>query len=277
MSDIDTAPAAETEIAESAPPSISELIAERHQTLPDHEGHLEVGEDPDDEPAPAAAAVAKTAPAPGAEAAPAAKVETPVDPAAKPEKEQPFWYRKEIEKERKARQQAERELEAARRQAPQPQRQPGEEDDPHRPLTRAELEAYRQHDALIGRLERSEERFVDKLGEETFEKTRDWLATRPDIEEWALKQRDPWASAHSQYRKEELAAEIGEDPKAWQEKERQRIRDEVRAEMEAEASGQPAPTRQAPQMRAPPPAPASTARAAAPRDPATGKVHAPSR
>jgi hypothetical protein len=90
MSKADTAPAAETENAE--PASIADLVSERHQALPDHEAHKEVGEDPDDEPAPAAAVVAKTAPALVAEAAPAAKVETTVDPATKPETEQPFWY-----------------------------------------------------------------------------------------------------------------------------------------------------------------------------------------
>jgi hypothetical protein len=125
MSKADTAPAAETENAE--PASIADLVAERHQALPDHEAHKEVGEDPDDEPAPAAAVAAKTAPAPVAEAAPAAKVETPVDPAAKPETEQPFWYRKEIEKERKARQAGRAraaDLAAQRQPAPQQQRQP---------------------------------------------------------------------------------------------------------------------------------------------------------
>lgn len=263
MSKDDTAPAAETESAE--PASISSLIEERHQPLPDHEAHREVGEE--DEPAPAAAVVVKPAPTPVVEAAPAAKVET-IDPAAKPEAEQPFWYRKEIEKERKARQAAERR--AADLEQRQPPRQPapaagGEQEDPERPLTRAELEFYRQRDALVGRLERSEERFVDKLGEETFEATREWLATRPDIEEWALKQRNPWQAAHGQFTKEKLAAEIGDNPDAWREAERQRIRDELRAEMDAESQHQPA-RRDPPQMRPALPAAASTARSAAPRD-----------
>lgn len=262
--DNDTVPAAETDNAEPKSPSIAELIETRHQALPDHERHLEIGET-HQTPAPAPEPVKEAAPAADS-AQPAPKAETPPDPAAKPEKEQPFWYRKEIEKERKARQAAERELEQARRQpAPQPQRQATEEDDPDRPLTRREVDAIRAQDALIGRLERSEDRFVDKHGEETFEKTRDWLATRPDIEEWALKQRDSWGAAFSQYRKEELAAEIGEDPAAWREKERLRIREELLAEQADRDQHQPA-QRTAPQMRSPPPPPASTARSAAPRD-----------
>lgn len=268
----DTAPAAETEIAETAPKSIDELIETRHQALPDHEAHKEVGAETE-EAAPAAAAPepkarperAQRAETAAPAAAPAAKAEA--DPAAKPEAEQPFWYRQEAKKLRQRAEAAERELAQTRhRPPPQQSREPeGEAEDPDRPLTRGELEVYRQRDALIGRLERSEERFVDKLGEEAFEATREWLATRPDIEEWALKQRDPWRAAHSQYTKEKLAAEIGEDPNAWRESERERIRQELRAEMEAETGHIPA-RRDPPQMRSAPPAPASTARSAAPRD-----------
>lgn len=253
MSELDTAPAAETENAE-LPES---LLGDHHQ------GTREVPEGrTDDE---ALAALAAQAPA-------AATPEPKVDPAAKPEAEQPFWYRKEIEKERKARQAAERRASELERQ-PAPRAPTGEQDDPDRPLTRAELNMYRERDALIGRLERSEERFVDKLGEETFEATREWLATRPDIEEWALKQRDPWKSAHSQFQKEKLASEIGEDPNAWREAERERIRQELIAEQQQERPApQPA---AAPQMRSAPPAPASTARSAAPRD-TSGRFAGPS-
>lgn len=254
----DTAPAAETEIAEIAPPSISDLISDRHQTLESHEVPKEVGGEP--EPAPAPAVVGAPTPAPVAE--------TPADPAAKPEAEQPFWYRQEAKKLRQRAEAAERELEASRNRPPPQQRQEpqGEPEDPNRPLTRAELEFYRNQDALIGRLERSEERFIDKLGEETFEATKEWLATRPDIEEWALKQRNPWQAAHSQFAKEKLAAEIGEDPNAWREAEKERMRQELRAEMEAEQGHQPARPTTPPTMRAAPPAPASTARSATPRD-----------
>jgi hypothetical protein len=265
MSKADTAPAAETENAE--PASIADLVAERHQALPDHEAHKEVGEDPDDEPAPAAAVVAKTAPAPVAEAAPAAKVETTVDPATKPETEQPFWYRKEIEKERRARQAAERraaDLEQ-RQPAPQQRQEPaGEGDDPERPLTRAVLEFYRQRDALVGRLERSEERFVDKLGEETFEATREWLATRPDIEEWALKQRDPWRAAHSQFTKESSPRKSAKTPTPGAKPNASGCaKNFARKWTPRPSTSRPAAP---PQMRSAPPAAASTARSAAPRD-----------
>lgn len=241
--DNDTAPAAETERAEP----LSTLTSDGHEAI------RQVGEDP---PAAPAAQAAPATPAPVAE--------TKVDPAAKPEAEQPFWYRKEIAKEREAKKALEREL--AQERARAPQREAGPEDDPNRPLTRAELEAYRNHDALIGRLERSEERFVDKLGEETFDATKEWLATRPDIEEWALKQRDPWKAAHSQFTKEKLAAEIGEDPTAWRAAEKERLRQELRAEMDAERDQHTPARRDPPQMRSAPPAPSSTVRSAAPRD-----------
>lgn len=255
----DTAPAAETENAERAP--LSDIF--RNDT-DRHEAEIEVGSRP--------APVAEAAPAadPSAQPAPPAEAAAPpaavVDPATKPPAEQPFWYRKEL-KARKERE-AELERENQRLRAQGPQRQPSEtpEFDPDRPLTQREYEARQEHFALVGRLERSEERFVDKLGEETFESTREWLATRPDIEEWALKQRDPWAAAHSQYTKEKLAAEIGEDPNAWRAAEKERMRQELLAEM-GERQPAPAPTTP-PTMRSPPPAPASTVRSAAPsRDP----------
>lgn len=254
MSDVDAAPAAEIESAE--PKSISEIIAGRSDEH--HDGHKEVGA-----PEPELAPVAAPEPAP----APAPVAEIKIDPAAKPEAEQPFWYRQEAKKLRQRAENAERELEASRnRPPPQPRQEPqGEPDDPNRPLTRAELEFYRNQDALIGRLERSEERFTDKLGEETFEATKEWLATRPDIEEWALKQRDPWKAAHSQFTKEKLAAEIGEDPNAWRDAERERIRQEILAEQAGQGQQPPAPRAPA-TMRAAPPAPASLARSATPRD-----------
>lgn len=255
----DTAPAAETEFAES--PSISDLLGPRdaHQGTPEHQTEGEVG---DQDPAPAQAAP-EAAPAAPAQPAPAAET----DPAAKPEKEQPFWYRKELAKRDERQKALERENAELRARGPQPSESQGEQDDPERPLTRRELEVYHARQELVGRLERSEDRFVDKLGEETFEATREWLATRPDIEEWALKQRDPWKAAHSQFSKEKLAAEIGEDPNAWREAERARIRQELLAEQQqGDERHTPRAPAAAPQMRSPPPAPASTVRSAAPRD-----------
>ncbi|HEY9219539.1 MAG TPA: hypothetical protein VIO94_15940 [Phenylobacterium sp.] len=197
------------------------------------------------------------------------------DPAPKAEEPQhPFWYRKEIEKERKARQAAERraaELEAQRTQPRQEGPAPTHPDPLEDPAAYNNfIEARFERQRLVDRLERSEDRLIDKLGEDVFEETREWLATRPDIEEWALKQRDPWKAAHGQFQKERLAAEIGEDPNAWREAERERIRAELQAEMSAR---QPA-AASAPNMRPPPPAPASDARGSAPRD-AAGRFTGP--
>ncbi len=272
----DTVPAAETDSAEFKP--FADVLAERHQAQPAHEPHREVGEsaeEPDPAPAaaapaapaaPAAAAAAPVAPA-AAPAAPAAET-PPVDPATKPENEQPFWYRKEIKREREARQAAERQLAQLRGGPPPNAAAPAgpSDEDLDRPLTRRELMMEQERSALIGRLERSEDRLVDKHGEDTFESVREWLATRPDIEEWALKQRDPWAAAHSQFNKERLASEIGEDPNAWREAERERIRAEILAEQTPGGPRPPQAPAAAPQMRSAPPAPASQARSAAPRD-----------
>lgn len=161
-------------------------------------------------------------PAPEADPATAAPE---VKPEAKPEAEQPFWYRKQIEKERKERQRLERELEQARQAQPQQQL----------PDPRQDPVSYFETQRVVDRLERSEDRFVDKHGEQEFEAVKDWLMTRPDIEAWAIQQRHPWAAAHQQYQREKLSAEIGDDPNAWREKERARLREELQAEFQATA------------------------------------------
>lgn len=191
----------------------------------------------DGQSAPAAEVAQEPAPQ---EAAPEAKPET------KPEAEQPFWYRKQIEKERKARQALERELEQARQAVPQ-QQLPDPRQDPV-----AHFETMR----VIDKLERSEDRFVDKHGEQELEAVKDWLATRPDIEAWAIQQRHPWGAAFQQYQREKLSAEIGDDPNAWREAERERLRAEILAELPSAPMAAPRPNI---------PAPASSQRSVASR------------
>jgi hypothetical protein len=159
--------------------------------------------------------------APPAQTAPVAETTDPAAPEAKPEAEQPFWYRKrlkEIEQRAKAAERRAEELEQ-QRQAP---RLPDPRQDPT---------AYFETQRVIMRLESSEDRFTDKHGEAEFEAVKDWLTTRPDIEAWAIQQRHPWGAAHQQYQREKFAAEIGDNPDAWREKERQRLREEIFAEM----------------------------------------------
>ncbi len=251
---------------ESGATPISDLlISER----PDrHEPHQEVGAAPQEAPQ---EPEQSAQPAQMAENPAPAQQPAPQAPKAgeQPETQGPKWYRDAITKANREREQLRRENEALRRQGgqPQPTNQPGPD-----PVESPEdfnrfIETRFEHQRLVDRLERSEERFVDKHGDDTFDEVRTWLSTRPDIEEWALKQRDPWRAAHSQFTKEQIASEIGDDPKAWQEKERERLRQEILAEQEAARAGQsqhiPA---QPPQMRAAPPPPASSARSAAPRD-----------
>lgn len=185
-----------------------------------------------------------TAPAPEPakqEAAPEVKPET------KPEAEQPFWYRKrlkEIEQRAKAAEQRAQELEARQSQ-------------PELPDFRQDPVAHFETMRIMDRLERSEDRFIDKHGESEFEAVKEWLATRKDIEDWAVQQRHPWGAAFQQYQREKLSAEIGDDPNAWREAERDRLRAEILAEMPSAPMAPPRPNI---------PAPASGQRSAAPRN-----------
>lgn len=155
------------------------------------------------------------------EAAPVA--EKPAKPAneaapeAKPEKpSEPFWYRKALKEKEDRAKALERENADLRQRSQQPA-QP-QQDDPEIRFLKAEL--------------RISERFARREhGNEMFEETRDWLAQRPDLEQWALGQEDPWEAAISTYRREKLADEIGNDPDKWRETERDRIRAELEAEM----------------------------------------------
>jgi len=164
----------------------------------------------------------QSAPAEAAAPAPAKQEAAPeVKPETKPEAEQPFWYRKrlkEIEQRAKQAEQRAQELEA-RQSAP------------ILPDPRQDPVAHFETMRVMDRLERSEDRFVDKHGEQEFDAVKEWLSTRPDIEAWAIQQRHPWGAAFQQYQREKLSAEIGDDPNAWREQERARLRAEILAEM----------------------------------------------
>lgn len=256
----DTAPAAETEIA--APASISEIIAGRSDAL--HDGHKEVGaETPAPKPEPASA---PAAPAPAAATTPA-PAET--DPANDPKA--PKWYREHMRKTNaelaalKAERTAPRPADAP---APQPARinLPNPAEDPAG-YANAIQQSYQQamNDLrLQTKLDNSEFRVRSKHGDEAFEETFAWLSTQPNLEAHFIRQPDPWGAAIAYFQREKLAEEIGDNPDAWREKERQRIRDEILAEQAAGATERP-PAAMAPQRSAPP-APASTARSTAPRD-----------
>lgn len=271
MSDVDAAPPAETDIGEDNS-TLEAVIGRRHEPQQEHEAHREVG---DDEGAALAALAAKApavapkpepTPAP-APAAPAAEAAT--DPTTDPKA--PKWYRDHMAK-------TNRELAELRAQRPAPTAAPARPAAALAELPSPAEDPQGYHDAMVRRfsaqmqqfelvqsLRNSEWRTVQQHGREKFEECKAWLSTKPDIEAWAIQQPDQWEAAFTQYTRELLAEEIGDDPKAWQEKERQRIRDEVRAEMEGEGAPA-APARQPPQMRAAPPAPASTVRAVASRD-----------
>lgn len=277
MSEADAAPPAETDIGEENS-TLEAVIGRRHEPQQEHETHREVGDEPDEGAALAALAARAPAAAPAPEPKPAAAPAAPAATDPIDDLRSPKWFRDEMKRQRAENQRLNGELQRrgetppAPRPAATPAELPNPAEDPqgyHDAVQRG-LVNQMQRFQLETKLNLSERFAVQTHGGEAFEECKAWLSTKPDIEAWAIQQPDPWASAFTQYNRERLAEEIGDDPKAWQEKERQRIRDEVRAEMEGEGAPA-APARQPPQMRAAPPAPASAVRAVAPRDPSTGQ------
>lgn len=259
MSDVDAAPAAENDIAESAP--LSEVLSGDR-----HERTREVGEGD----APAAAAVAA---APVAEAPPAAAAPAPapvVDPATDPKS--PKWFREGLKEANRRALEAETAAERLRNTpAPAPAApraattlpNPAEDPQGYHEAVQAQYRRDMQEFQLRQTLTVSERFAKQQFGGETFEDCRAWLSTKPEIENMALQQPDPWGFAMSHYQRDKLAEEIGDDPAAY----RKRVEDEIRAEYEARHAAAPAAPAPPPTMHRPaPPAPASTARSAAPRD-----------
>lgn len=253
--------------------SLSDLLSGESR----HEPHAEARSQPEPAaplpPATEAETVAQTAtptPPPAAQPAPAPAAQpATTDPAAAPEAQQPFWYRQALKKEKERQRQLERELEQLR--SAQPAREPEPAPDPY-----TDPQAYddrvQQH---LRQLEHRQtvaisERFARmKHGDAAWEETHDWLETRPDMVQWARQQPDPCEAAIQAFKREKLAAEIGDDPAKWREAERQKMLQdpEIRAQILAEMGATPAPQNQNTQAqpRSTPPPPASGTRSAAPR------------
>jgi hypothetical protein len=253
--------------------SLSDALASRN------EDRQEVGYD--EGPAPAVAPISAATPAPVAQpAAPAAPSAQPAlqaaseaSPAAQAEDRSPKWYRDHMAQVNRERQAERAEVERLRTVAPQPQRQapqnlpdPLEDPQAYAHAIRAEMRRDQEIFQLTTTLNLSERFARQSHGGEAFEECKAWLSTKPDIEAWAIQQPDPWSAAFTQYNRERLSEEIGDDPNAWREKERQRIREELQAELAGQSQEpQHNPAARPPMTRAAPPPPASGVRSAAPR------------
>lgn len=260
MEDTQTPPAGEQEAASTAPTSLTEALSFAPSEAA---AGFEVGAT-GDEAAPAALATAAPAEAPSA---PAATTSAPAAPAGE-EAKAPKWYRDHMAVVNRERAAEKAEVERLRAIQPAPTRQPEANQLPD-PLEdpqayavalqgqfRNEFQAFQLQTTL-----QLSERFArQQHGTENFEECRAWLSTKPDIEAWAIQQPDPWSAAFTQYQRDRLAEEIGDDPAAYKE----RLRQEFLAEQAAAAQTQQAPV--APTMRAAPPPPSSSVRSAAPRD-----------
>lgn len=202
-----------------------------------------------------------------------AAAETEGAPSAPTE---PFWYRKTLKEKDRQLKDRDRELEILRQRvgSPPDQRQPGPAapslpdplDDPngYQGGILQVVEERIARAAFDQRLALSEHTARQKHGDELTDEADAWLSTRPDVAEWAARQPSPWLAAIQTYQREKLASEIGDDPNAWREAERERLRQELLAEMTpANPGGNMNPRPVIPQ-------PAATVRNAAPRSAWTG-------
>lgn len=277
MTDTNTAPAGDAAEFNATPISDAITGSDRHEAQERHTPHQEVGVDADSGVAPAPAVSAAPAPktpaAPAAPSAPAAQAGE-VDPAADPKG--PRWYRDHMAKKNRETADLRAELERVRSGRAPPAPQP--QDPPAIPDPVDDPQGY--HDAMTSRFERRQqeielkqtlsfsERFARREhGNEAFEECHAWLSTKPELADWCVMQPDPWSAAFSQFKREQMVEEIGDDPNAWRERETARIRAELLAEMNPDGDEPrqhiPAKTTM---TRPTPPRPASEVRSAAPRD-----------
>lgn len=171
----------------------------------------------------------------------------------------PFWTREELRKSQKANKRlqseydrAQQELEDLRAQRRQPAAEtPNYEDDPQGAYIRQAEQVQ-----LNARLDTSELLARDRHGDEAVDELLEFLGTRPDLARWAVSQRNPYGAAMQAYRKEQLAAEIGDDPAAYRAKIEAELQARIRAEVEAQYAPNPLATagQQAPAARIPTPA-----------------------
>lgn len=218
---------------------------------------------------------------PGAQPAPtAATTPAPQAPASTaPEApKEPKWYREHMAKVNRERAAERAELERLRsgpqtqpQQRPQqPSAIPDPVDDPqgYHEYVVGQVRAEQSRFQLETKLNLSERFAVQQHGRESFEECQAWLSTKPELADWCVMQADPWGAAFAQYQRERIAEEIGDDPKAYE----QRLREKIMAELQA-AQGAPPSTSPASMTatRATPPAPASMARSAGTARDANGR------
>jgi hypothetical protein len=215
----------------------------------------------DDEPAPAPAAAEKT-PTP----APAAADQAP----APKEPNEPFWYRKALKDQANNQKALEARLADQQRrldeltQGGQQQERSGFDPVTDPDAFSADLDR-RINAATFGVTLRFSERMARKEhGDALWEEANDWLATEDGkpIAVAAARHPDPCGYAVAEYQKAKLAAEIGDDPAKWREAERQKLKDELLAELRAEGQDAPGAPPENPARKPAPriPGPASTQR-----------------
>lgn len=179
------------------------------------------------------------------------------EPQGQNEAHVPSWRLRE---EREAREARERELGEARqrlqafeRQQQDWQRQQQQPQSQQPPDIFQDPDGYRQfmESSFTSRLEQarqqdrfnySEDRARDKFGDARVDEVKSWIAERANdraIEARVLGSRHPYGEMVKLYEEQKLLSEIGSDPEAWRQAEREKLRAELAAEQQQQANPSP--------------------------------------
>jgi len=166
-------------------------------------------------------------------------------PAALDEKQPGYVPVAALQAERDKRQRIEREVDELRRwrqQVETPQKKPDFFENPDEALSQFQRQLQQQQIADNLRLSRfyAEREYGADLVNEAYE----WFDQHPEQSQSLLKEPSPFHAAVETYKRQKLLQEVGPDPDGWKRKQEETLRQQIRAELEAEFA-QKAPTRPA--------------------------------
>ena len=133
--------------------------------------------------------------------------------------------------EREKRQKYERELEEMRRwrqQVEGQQRQPSFRDNPEAVLS--QMQQQQEQRLVAEKLKQSRFMAEREFGKDTVDEAYKYFDEHPQESQALLNEPSPFHAAVEHYKRQKLLQEVGSDPEAWREKERERLKKELMSE-----------------------------------------------